>query len=144
VLFGFLRFPVEKGHGEKLSRTQERCISALLASSTIGEAAEQARVNVRTLRKWMKLRSFSDAYRAARAEVMERTITTLHALGTKAVFALSELLDSDSESVRARAVDTALSLILRSHETIDLEAKLDDIKRRLDEHKPAYATNGRM
>src|SRR5262245_19804227 len=42
------------GHGEKLSRLQERAVSALLSHSTLKAAARAVHVNPKTLSEWLK------------------------------------------------------------------------------------------
>src|SRR5262249_52012194 len=68
--------PGMSGHGEKLSRKQEQAIAALLEKPSLAEAAAAVSLNEKTLRRWLREdRGFQDAYRAARQELRERTVS---------------------------------------------------------------------
>ena len=59
-----------KGHGEKLSRTQERAIAALLVHASMSEAATAADIGEVTLWRWMQIPEFKEQYRLARREAV--------------------------------------------------------------------------
>ena len=65
-----------KGHGEKLSRNQERAISALLVHPTMTQAADAAGVGEVTLWRWLRIPTFKEQYRLARREAVSGGGTT--------------------------------------------------------------------
>jgi hypothetical protein len=90
--------------GEKLTRTQEKAIAALLTKPTVKAAAEAAGVGERTLRGWLKDPGFVSAYRQARREVVESAIGRIQAATGTAVDTLVTVANSgakDSDRVRA-------------------------------------------
>jgi hypothetical protein len=58
------------GHGTKFGRNKEQAIAALLSNRNLAEAARAAGISLATLKRWMKLSEFEDAYRQARQEVV--------------------------------------------------------------------------
>src|SRR4029077_8914486 len=62
---------MKAGHGQKLTRRMETAIAALLAHPTLPEAAANAGIAFSTLRRWMRLPEFQEAYRVARARILE-------------------------------------------------------------------------
>src|SRR4051794_3814003 len=97
------------GHGERLTRKQELALAALLAHDTLAAAAAAAGVNEKTLRAWQRLPAFEAAYRAARAEVLERTVARLLAICGKAVDRLGKNLDAASPQASTRAAVAILA-----------------------------------
>ena len=63
-----------KGHGEKLSRNQDRAIAALLVHASMSEAADAAGIGDVTLWRWMQLPEFKEQYRLARREAVSQAI----------------------------------------------------------------------
>jgi hypothetical protein len=92
------------GHGEKLSRTQERAIAALLAQPTIVKAASAAGVGERTLRRWLKDTGFRIAYDTARREIVDHAVARLQATAGEAVDTLQAVMRTgtkDGDRLRA-------------------------------------------
>ena len=50
------------GHGQKMTRKQERAISDLLSCPTIPDAALSCNISEWSLYQWLKLPEFCDAY----------------------------------------------------------------------------------
>jgi hypothetical protein len=55
----------------------ERAIAALLTNPTTLEAAASIGVHFNTLRGWMRLPCFQEAYQQARKEVLDKTLERL-------------------------------------------------------------------
>src|SRR5262245_40977488 len=113
------------GHGEKLTRKQESAIVALLAAPTIAAAARQLGVGEKTLRRWLQLPAFKDAYRAARRELVEGAVGQLQAAAGKAVETLVDLLGCSDDKTKARA---ALGIIDRAVKGSELGDALQRIE----------------
>jgi hypothetical protein len=74
-----------QGHGQKLTRKQERVIAALLTEPTHAAAAGKAGVGEATLYRWMAIPQFRDAYRQARREIVEGAVGRMQAATGQAV-----------------------------------------------------------
>lgn len=92
------------GHGSKLARKQEALIAALLSEPTHAAAATKAGVSEATLRRWLALPTFQDAYRQARRELVEGAVGRIQAATGQAVDTLVAVARNgvkDGDRVRA-------------------------------------------
>jgi hypothetical protein len=117
-----------RGHGDKLSRTQEKAIASLLSTRTIGEAAKVCGVNDATLWRWLQLPDFQSAYRAARRQVVERAITELQAAASEAVETLKRNLTCGKPEAENRAAQIVLEQAVRGVELIDLQERIERLE----------------
>jgi hypothetical protein len=125
-----------KGHGEKLSRTGERLITALLSYPTIEAAAKSAGVSTTTAWRWMKMPEFQTAYREARREAMRQTTARLQEAAAESVDALREIQRAgESESARVSAARTILEQSLKTADLEDVQARLESLEKALTERK---------
>ena len=122
-----------KGHGEKITRKQEQAIAALLSSPTIREAAQAADVAEVTLWRWLKVRSFTAQYRAARRQVVEQAVARLQQASKLAVDTLMKCLQAKSESVRLRAAVAILEQSAKAIELLDIEERVASLESNLKE-----------
>lgn len=121
-----------------LGRKQEEAISALLTQRNLEEAARVARIGVRTLIRWMKVPAFQTAYREARREVFGQSIARLQQGTSAAATTLLKLLiePNTPASVRARVADSIFNHAAKAIEIEDLEARVADLERALNDSKP--------
>lgn len=117
-----------RGHGEKLSRKQERAIAALLLEPTISAAAAVAEVNERTLRVWMKIPAFRDAYQEARREVLNAAIVKLQRSAIKAVNRLERNLNCKDPGPANRAAVAILRYAIQGTHLADLDERMREIE----------------
>ena len=61
-----------KGHGSKFGRKKEAAIAALMTQRTHEEAARATGIDLKTLKRWMRVPEFIEAYRRARWEAVEQ------------------------------------------------------------------------
>jgi hypothetical protein len=115
-------------HGDRLSKKQEQAIAALLAHPTIDAAAQAVGVNEKTLRGWLRLPAFEAAYRAARNDVLERTVAGLLRVSGKAVTTLEACLDDGRACDRIRAALGILTQATRGVELLDLAGQLAELR----------------
>jgi hypothetical protein len=115
----------KRGHGEKLSRTRERALAALLASRTIGEAALICSISERTLRSWLAQPDFADAFRRERQRLLDHATTRMVAALDKAVSVLVDNLDEESPGERRQ---NATALLDRATAGVELQ----DLLRRVE------------
>ena len=118
------------GHGEKLTRRQEVAVAALLATPTIGTAAEAAKVSESTLRRWLQRPDFAEAYQAARRQALAQTIGRLAQDSARAVGVLAEVMDNREAppAVRASAAKALIELAMRGAELSDFAERLAAIE----------------
>ena len=112
------------GHGERMTRAQEQAIAALLTEPTVEAAALKAGIGYRTLKGWLQVPAFKEAYRQARTEVLERVVAQTLAACGEAVGTLRANLGCDTPAARNTAAKTILETATRGVELLDLEARL--------------------
>jgi len=114
------------GHGEKLSRTQDKAISALLTCDSLTHAAVQCGVNETTLQRWLAVPAFKTAYLAARREVVQHAITQMQSGCHRAVSTLLSIMENAdvSASARVSAAKIILETALRAVELEQLETRI--------------------
>jgi len=119
-----------KGHGEKLSRNQERAIAALLVHPTMLKAAAAAGVGEVTLWRWLQIPGFKEQYRLARREAVSQAVGHLQGACSVAVLALTDVAQDVScpASARVSAARTVLELALKGVELEDLAVRVDELE----------------
>jgi phage terminase small subunit len=126
------------GHGEKITRCQDKAIMALLTCETIAQAAAVAGVSESTLLRWLKDPSFKAAYLEVRREAVSQAVSQLQRLSSEAVRTLQEVM-SDTEAkhtARVTAARTVLDMAIKGVEIEDLQARLEELEE-------AAGSNGR-
>jgi len=105
-----------RGHGAKLPRKQEAAIAALMIHRSVEEAAKSISVNPNTLRRWMDLAEFKEAYLKARRDSLSQAYARLHQnAGAAAAVLLKLLADASTKpSTRMQAAKSMLEM-LASH-----------------------------
>src|SRR5580658_5251646 len=63
---------MKKGHGSKFGRKKEAAIAALLSEKNHAEAARVAGIDLKTLKRWLRIPEFIEEWRRARWEGMEQ------------------------------------------------------------------------
>jgi hypothetical protein len=119
------------GHGSKLPHKQEAAITALLTQRNLDEAARTAGVGVSTLRRWLRLPEFEDAYRKARRDAFSQSTARLQQASSAAVSTLLKVMvDTTSPaSSRVRAADSVLDHAVKAIELEDIEARIEVLER---------------
>ena len=119
-----------KGHGEKLSRNQERAIAALLVHPTMAKAATAAGVGEVTLWRWLQIPEFKEQYRLARREAVSQAVGHLQRSCSVAVLALTDVAQDVNcpASARVSAARTVLELALKGVELEDLAVRVEELE----------------
>ena len=119
-----------KGHGEKLSRNQERAIAALLVHPTMLAAAAAAGVGEVTLWRWLQIPEFKEQYRLARREAVSQAVGHLQGACSVAVVALTDVAQdvNCTASARVSAARTVLELALKGVELEDLAVRVEELE----------------
>ena len=122
-----------KGHGEKLSRNQERAISALLVHPTMTQAADAAGIGEVTLWRWLRIPTFKEQYRLARREAVSQAVGQLQAACSVAVVALTDISKDVTcpASARVSAAKTVLEMALKGVELEDLAVRVEDLEQQV-------------
>lgn len=125
---------VNESRNSALTGKQQRAIEALLSEPTTKAAAEKAKVSEATLHRWLNEDSFFDAYRDARGQLLETTLTTLQSASTDAVICLRSVVNDVNAPTTARvsAARNVLDFALRAHEVLEVEERLRILEVRLD------------
>src|SRR5262249_24168332 len=116
----------EMARNRTLTARQERALVALLAHPSVHEAAQAAKVGLRTLWAWLKDPVFAEAYRQARQEAVKRAIGRLQQIATEAVDTLHAVM-ADAEAPAAAKMTAAratLDLAVKAVELEDLETRV--------------------
>lgn len=116
-------------HTARLNKRQADALAALATTGSNREAAEQAGVNERTLRRWLNDPRFMSEYRRQSREISGRAISAVMAAQVEAVQALRAGLRDESADVRVRAASRLLDLGLKLRD-VDLEARISELERR--------------
>ena len=120
---------------DPLSRRQDRAVHALLTARTVHEAAVQAGVSERTLRRWRAQPGFAASVRDAGRDLSRSATAALLGARLEAVSVLRTAMVDGDPSIRVRAA--GLVLEHGRHALADDTAeRLDQVEGRLDEWEP--------
>ncbi|MBC2713532.1 MAG: hypothetical protein HGJ94_21800 [Desulfosarcina sp.] len=120
-----------KGHGEKLSRNQERVIVALLNHTSVAKASGAAGIGEVTIYRWLKDDGFNSAYRDARRQVVQQGIVQIQKSIAAAVTTLTGIMEDQEApaSSRVSAAKTILEIGIKATEFEALEEKVDELEK---------------
>jgi hypothetical protein len=126
-----------KGHGEKLSRNQERAIAAFLQHPTIPDAAKAVGVGESTLYRWLQNSAFQAKYADARREVTRHAIAQVQAGMSEAVRTLQHVMNDKKApaSARVSAARTMLDIGIKAVEIEDLEKRVGEIEKLMEDQR---------
>jgi hypothetical protein len=119
-----------RGHGTKLPRKQETAISALLSQRSLDEAAKATGVSVSTLRRWMAIPEFKEAYLKARRDAVTQGYARLQQNSGAAGAVLLKLMadPATKASTRVQAARCILEFATQSLETEDLLLRIERLE----------------
>lgn len=100
--------PTELPYRVQLTPKQVSAVRALLASDSLGEAAEASGVKERTLQRWLEQPGFVAAYYAAGRAQLAQSLQRLRGLSGDAVEVLRVSLSDPDPMVRIRAAAAIL------------------------------------
>ena len=95
----------------KRTVSDEEIVAALLACSTVSEAAKKCGLATRTLYDRMKYKSFQLLYNGAKADVLRKAVFLITGKLTEAVEVVSEILSDTSvnPAIRLQAAQTIIN-----------------------------------
>jgi kynurenine formamidase len=106
-----------------------------MSTSTLKDAAAQAKVSEVTLWRWLQDEDFAKAYRAARRQVVERAVSELQAAASEAVETLKRNLHCENPGVEIRAAQIVLEQAVKGIELIDLQERVERLEGLLAEQE---------
>src|SRR5579884_1602289 len=112
---------------------QEVVALALATGQEIKATAAACGVAESTIHRWLHEESFRQRVDELRTALFDAAVGKLAGLSGQAVDVLERLLTSKKEAVRLSAARTILQLGPDLREQTDLAARLDDLKRRIEE-----------
>ena len=126
-----------KGHGEKRTRKQDLAIAALLAHSTLAEAAAAVGIAEPTLWRWLQRADFQHAYREARRQAVGQAIARLQQASSEAVSTLQDVMNDAGAlaSARVSAAKAVLETAVRAIEFEDLAARVEALEANAEQRK---------
>ena len=116
---------------KELTARQSRVIPYLLAAPSLEEGCKRARVSKVTVYGWLKQEVFRQELKRQRDELIGRALDSLKANVSKATETLVKLLDSESESMRARAAEDIIEFAQKALEQEELEKLLKALEEKL-------------
>lgn len=121
-----------------LTPKQTDFLEALLVSRTIREAIEKTGISSSTAYKYLnENEEFQEVLRNRKNETLTHISTRLNNLGIEALNTLEELIHDETGEVTSASKVTASRVILeymyRANESEELERRIDNIERLLDE-----------
>jgi hypothetical protein len=117
------------GHGERLSRDQEKAIASLLVSPTLGDAADKIGIHPNTLRAWTRQEAFAAAYTAARQELIGRTVYRMQVAMMTAVGAMEKDCQADDFQQRFKAAELLLNTGIKAVEQMNLLERIEGLEK---------------
>ena len=109
-----------KGHGAKYGRKKEAAIAALLTNKNHEEAAHAIGIDLKTLKRWMRLPEFIEEYRRARWEVVEQAYARVQQNTGAAGSVLLKLMVDPATPASGR-IRAALGVFGLAREALDLD-----------------------
>lgn len=113
-----------------MAQNKPAAILALARGATSEDAAREAGVSGRTVRRWMDDEDFQADVRDTRTEMLQHAVGQLAAGAVEAVTALREALKDTDGRNRVQAARTLLDATLTLRETLQIEERLSAIEAR--------------
>lgn len=119
---------------KNLTPKQLKAIEALTACADVSKAAEVSGVSRDTLYRWMRSETFKEALNLSLRQAVNRISRQLITLGERSVETLQKAMSSPDVpiTVSIRAADIVLSRLLQIYEMAELEDRVSEIERRID------------
>jgi hypothetical protein len=126
------------GHGSKFERKKEAAIAALLTAKNYEEAAHATGIDLKTLKRWMRVPEFIKELRRARREAVEQAYGRAQQNSSAAVSVLLKLMADPTTPAPSRA-RAALGIvdIARQALDLDIETRVAELERAAELSKSA-------
>lgn len=114
---------------------RDAAILALARGATTDQAATEAGVSARTVRRWLQTPGTAGEVRALRAELLHQAVGALSDAAVDAVHTLRDALHADNETVRVRAAQTILTSLVSLRDATEVTDRLAAIEEALNGHQ---------
>lgn len=119
-----------------LSRKQLKAIPLIISAKTITEGVKQAGISKTLFYEWMKNDVFRNEFISRQNDIIETALKELKGLSSEAVERLGSLLrETQNENIRLKAIALILDNTMKMKEIEDIEERLTEIERRLNNEK---------
>lgn len=118
----------DTGPADKLTRSNERAIAALLSHARLEDAAKAAGISRSTLCRMLAGPAFQEAFRTARRQVLDAAVSSLQEAAGAAVAALRRNLACRKPSVEVQSARAILDFAMRSVEMLELEERVRQLE----------------
>ena len=128
-----------------LTPSQERALLALLSTTTNEDAAKQAGLTSRTLRRYLRLPAFRAEYLLRRREMMSRAIALAQQNALDMVQVQIDIANDPNSpaSVRVSAANNVYGIGDAGLQTEDLAAEMKDLAAEVERLKSLYTAGSR-
>jgi len=104
---------------------KSKAIEALGFGLSVADASDKAGVTRKTVYRWLELEDFESSVLERQKCTLERVSKRLSALALQGLETLSELMQSENETIRLRASSAVLSRFTEILELLRLEKRLE-------------------
>ena len=118
----------------KLSDRQLKAIPFIVSNPTYTEGCKKAKLDRKTFYEWLKQPEFKVELDRQRDEITAEAFNILSQSLTKAVEALTGLLDHKDDRLKRLTAKDIIDFIIRHKENEDLDKRLKEVEKRLNEH----------
>ena len=120
---------------EQLTPRQQRAVESLIVGTSIRDAAVHAKINERTLYRWLQQEEFQSAVRRARQLSLTQLATHLQHMAGRAAGTLDEvMLDKNATSAsRVSAARYSMEMYYKAATLEDVQERLMTMEKRLKE-----------
>lgn len=120
---------------EDLNEKQVNAINMLTSGKTIEEVANSLNLNINTIYRWKRSRSFKRALREQQNQVFDKLTIELSKLGTEAINVLNNIMiNASSESLKLKASMFIIDKIIQVEDNETIK-RIDEIELKLMEDK---------
>jgi len=109
-----------KGHGNKFGRKKEAAIAALLVEKNHADAARVAGIDLSTLKRWLRMPEFIEAWRRARWEVVDQAYARAQQHSGSAITVLLKLM-ADPNTPASGRIRASLGIFDIAHQALDMD-----------------------
>lgn len=115
-----------------LSSRQQGALPVIAAAPTIARAARDCRVSESTIRRWLRDPAFAGELELLRQEYADQVSQQCLGLVLRGMNVLAEAMDDPDRTLRLRATRYALSFAVHIHESMRLNADIQEMRETLD------------
>jgi len=121
-------------YGSKKSRKREAAALALISCQTVIEAATAAGISQTTLYRWRQEPEFQQIVTRVKSEALTTASNNLAAISSKAVKALTDVMDKDTtpEAQKVSAAKALLEMAFKLREQDEIITRLNTLEKAFD------------